>query len=238
MSTTGGNNRGSPARTRRTFRWPWLVLVGFTWGVAGFGARAQTIDLIDHNGFDQCWSKALSSDGFLQLLATTTEGADACIPAAADGSVCATTMCTDGSPGCAVTLRAGQYSVNQIFLDTGVAEFNASNGFDPFSMPVVLPVVGACTANFVNTSNAVVQYPLSYSLAADGNNGYYAYQMLVGTGTVIGLTSDDVTLTGGLGCAVANVGLGYFDSILQDGMAKVIPGTLAASVGQSLCPLP
>lgn len=238
MSTTSGNNRGSAARRmRRLCPWPSLALAGVAL-VAGPDAGAQTIDLVDHNGFEQCWSKALSSDGFLQLLASATEGADACLPAAPDGSVCAGSMCTDGSPGCAVTLRAGQYSVGPIDLAAGIARFNASSGFDPFSMPIVLPLVGACTANFVSTANVVVQYPLFYSLAADGNTGFYAYDLVLGTSSVTGLTGDDVTVTGSLSCQVANFGISYFISALQGELQQAIPATIApATVGQSLCPL-
>jgi hypothetical protein len=214
------------------------VIAGIGFAAACGAVFSQTSDLVDHNGFEQCWSKALAKDTFLQLLASSVEGADACIPAAQDGSACATSMCTDGSPGCAVTLRAGQYSYGQILPANGQMQVNASTGLDPFSMPVVLPVVGACTMNFIDTTNVLVQSPLYYSLQPDGNSGYYTNGLQVGTSTVTGLTSDKVTLTGNFSCQLANFGLGSFIGTLQDGLAQTFPSAYAPTVGESLCPLP
>jgi hypothetical protein len=227
----------TPAKSPRR-RWP-CVSAAFALAIATSGASAQTIDLVGHNGFEQCWSKALTSEEFLQLLAFNTEGADLCIPPAADGSACATSMCTNGSPGCSVTLRAGQYSVGQFVPADGYVQFNASNGFDPFSMPVVIPVAGACTLDFVDTSNVVMQYPLYAYVAADGNAGYYAYQASVGDVLVSGLANDDVAITGGFSCQLANYEIGFYIDALRDQMGGLIAGAIAAeTVGQTLCPLP
>jgi hypothetical protein len=199
---------------------------------------AQATDLVDHNGFEQCWSQALAKDAFLTLLAATVEGTDACIPAAVDGSSCATSTCTDGSPGCAVTLRAGQYSYAQILPANGQMLVNASTGFDPFSMPVVLPVVGACTINFIDTTNVAVQSALTYSLQPDGNSGYYVNDLLIGTSTVIGLSSDKLSLSGSFSCQIANLSLGFYTATLGDQLAQTFPAAYAPTIGESLCPLP
>jgi hypothetical protein len=148
-------------------------------------------------------------------------------------------MCTNGSPGCSVTLRAGQYSVGQFVSADGYVQFTASNGLDPFSMPVVIPVAGACTLDFVDTSSVVMQYPLYAYVAADGNAGYYAYQASVGDVLVSGLANDDVSLTGGLSCQFASFGIAFYSDLLQEQMGSLIAGAIAAeTVGQTLCPLP
>jgi hypothetical protein len=180
----------------------------------------------------------LTKDSFLELLAATVEGADSCIPAAIDGSACATSTCTDGSPGCAVTLRAGQYSCGQILPAGGQMQVNASTGFDPFSMPVVVPIVGACTVNFLDTTNVALQSQLSYLLHADGNSGYYTNELFVGASSVSGLTTDKVSLTGNFSCQLANFGISFFIETLGDSLAQTFPAAYAPTVGESLCPLP
>jgi len=217
----------------------WLrATAGIAMAAMTANAFGQTSDLVAHNGFEQCWSKALTKDAFLNLLAATVEGTDACIPAAPDGSSCATTTCGDGSAGCAVTLRAGQYSYGQILPANEYMQVNASTGFDPFSMPVVVPTIGPCTMNFIDTSNVVIQSPLVYSLQPDGNSGSLASGLIVGTSTVSGLTSAKVSLTGSFGCQVANLGLSFFISTLGDELAQTFPSAYAPTLGESLCPLP
>ena len=213
-----------------------LAAAGMAVGAMNPAAGAPLIDLISHNGFAQCWSDAMTTDAFLLLLASGTEGADGCIPATLDGSLCAGSTCNNGSPGCNVTLRAGQYSVSQIATADGYAQFNASNGVDPFSVPVVLPIIGACTVNFVDTTNVAISYPLVEYLQADGNSGFYLFQTYLGSATVSGLTSGDVSLTGGIGCSAANPGMGYYESVLANAVAS--DALAASTVGQSLCPLP
>ena len=220
-------------RTRRLAR----LFAGIGLAAATCCAFGQTDDLVGHNGFEQCWSKALTKDSFLELLAATVEGTDSCIPAAVDGT-CATTTCTDGSPGCAVTMRAGQYSYGQILPANGQMLVNASTGFDPFSMPVVVPIVGACTMNFLDTTNVTIQSQLSYLLQADGNSGYTTNELFVGGSTVSGLTADKVSLIGNISCQLANFGLGLFVGTLNDQLAQTFPAAYAPSVGESLCPLP
>lgn len=225
---------GAVVKKRECFR----VAAGIAMAATIASAFGQTSDLVVHNGFEQCWSKALTKDAFLNLLAAAVEGTEACIPAAADGSSCATTTCGDGSAGCGVTLRAGQYSYGQILPANEYMQVNASTGFDPFSMPVVVPTIGPCTMNFIDTSNVVIQSPLVYSLQADGNSGFFASELIVGASTVIGLTSDKVSLTGSFGCQLANFSVSFFISTLGDELAQTFPSAYAPTIGESLCPLP
>jgi hypothetical protein len=221
----------------RTGRWGRMA-AGLVIAATTDTAFAQTGDLVIHNGFEQCWSKALTKNAFLETLAAAAEGTDACIPAAEDGSACATSTCTDGSAGCAVTLRAGQYSYGQILPANGFMQVDASIGFDPFSMPVVVPTVGSCTINFLDTTGVLIQYPLHYALQPDGNSGFYASDLLIGSSVVTGLTSDKVALTGGFGCQLASLGTGFFVSILAEQLALAFSTAYAPTVGESLCPLP
>ena len=92
--------------------------------------------------------------------------------------------------------------------------------------------------NFIDTSNVVVQSPLQYSLQADGNSGFFATGLVVGSSTVTGLTSNKVSLTGGFSCQLASFGISLFISTLESGLAQTFPSAYAPTVGESLCPLP
>lgn len=208
-------------------------------GAVTFVTGAKSDDLVSHNGFEPCWSSALTADSFLQLLVASTSGRDVCIAPAQDGSLCANSLCSDGSPGCSVTLRSGQHT--PIFIspgDPGSARFDGSTGFDPFSVPVVVPVVGACTLNIPDTADVLVVHQLNYALRPDGNSGYYLFNASA-LATMTGLSDNDASLSGSPACQLASLGLGFFLSTISDQLSEQIAAAiLSRTSGQSLCPLP
>jgi hypothetical protein len=207
---------------------------------AAFVSDAGSNDLISHNGFEPCWSRALSVDSFLQRLDGSTDAREVCLPPAEDGSSCATATCSDGSPGCSVTLRGGEH-VPAIIApgDPGSMRIDGSAGFEPFSMPVVIPTVGACTLNFVDTSDVLIQHQLVYQLRPDGNSGYYTFNADAMNVAASGLTDDDVSLSGNFGCLFASLGLPFYLGIIEGQVGSAIAQTISSETeGQSLCPLP
>lgn len=201
--------------------------------------QAQTVDLVNHNGFEACWSRALTEPDFLLLHSATIEGAPGCLLAnpGGDPEICTASMCAGGVPGCPITLHAGQFSTYLINLVGGYMEIDATSGLDPFSGSLNTSGL-SCTFNVINTTNVVASYGLHYPLQLDGNNGYYTTALSLGTVSVTGLTSNDVTITGGITCSFLNPGTAFFTNSLSQAIAESIPMVLPpATVGQSLCPL-
>jgi hypothetical protein len=224
---------GSRLRRARSLL-AWVAL-----GSTSFAAGAGTLELVSHNGFEQCWSSAVTVPAFLQSLESDTEGRDVCMPPAQDGSSCATSQCSSGAPGCSATLRGAEYAAGTIDTQAGYLLIDAATGFDPFSMPVIVPLVGACTANFVDTTGVLLQYQLQAQLRPDGNSGYYAYDAQVVNIIVTGLDADDVSLSGGFGCQLASLGMGFYVGLLSDQLGSQIAlATVSSTKGESFCPLP
>jgi len=208
-------------------------------------AEAQVADLVDHDGFDACWSRALTKTNFLALVETSIEDATpGCEPAGTVGATpyCNASTCADNSAGCPLKVHSGPFEVSTIDLQNEVGKFDTASGsIDGFSMPVTVPIVGECIFTFTNTNPVSLTYSLYYPLRTDGVDGFYTTALpVVSSVLVTGLTGADVTLTGGFLCAAANVGNSFFldtlRQIFEDQLAQAIP-QITDTVGQSVCPL-
>src|SRR5215831_14849783 len=110
--------------------------------VIGLGIVASVCragDLLAHNGFEACWSKALNAAQFLELQQSTIEGATACV-AQSSGSVpglgtsyqvCDTPACPGGNVGCPITLHANPFGGD---FETGV--FSSTGSTDSISVHI------------------------------------------------------------------------------------------------------
>jgi hypothetical protein len=128
--------------------------------------QAQTADLIDHNGFETCWSQAISRPAFLSQLYSTIEGTTGCIlsSSGSDPNMCYTSTCAGNVTGCPITLHAGVFTG-----DFATGSFDGPGSVDDFSTQVTYGGL-TCTATI---SNATLAYEPTYSLPMDGNNGVY-----------------------------------------------------------------
>jgi len=217
-----------------------LHVFALVMSLAASGVSAQTADLISHNGFEVCWPKAVTESSLLSQMGSSLEGVAGCIPASTGSfSMCTTTMCPGNVAGCPITLRSrGSATMNTLDIAGGTATIDVPGNVDPFSAPVTLPVVGDCTLNIINTDNLTVYFPVYVLLHPDGNDGYYASDTTIGTLNLVGLTSDDVTITGGISCAIASFGLSPAITAITSGAGPA--GSVAiqqATDGQSMCPI-
>ncbi|HEY4238502.1 MAG TPA: hypothetical protein VGM88_01760 [Kofleriaceae bacterium] len=98
-------------------------------------------------------------------------------------------------------------------------------------IPVTIPVVGDCGVKIDTTPGATpdIQINAPIGFAPDATAGTTAIS--VGAVTISNLTSDDVALTGGFGCQIANFGLGSFLSILTD----QITGAIQSAIQDQTC---
>jgi hypothetical protein len=201
-------------------------------------AAAQVVDLVDHNGFEACWSKAITKTTFLDLIQATINGTTFCVPEVSGSATgytydaCNTAACPGSAVGCPVTTHAGTFSGN---FSTG--DFSSAGTADDVSVPISYTGVssGSCTILF---SNIMLDYAPSYFLSADGNNGDY---MAYVTQSSVTVTHSDasVNLPTNLTCTLL---LNFFQGVIVDQAQTAAsdgwgPLLAADTVGESVCPL-
>jgi len=91
-------------------------------------------------------------------------------------------------------------------------------------IPVNIPVIGDCGLRIDTTPGPSQQIQIDYSVTFSADR----IQMgPVGTISISNLTSDDLSLTGGVSCSFANLGLSFYLSVLTDTLAQDLSfGTL------------
>lgn len=205
--------------------------------VAGTPARAEIADLVVHNGFEACWSGAVTQDVFTAGASAPMEGAQGCIPASdpmATVSWCNASTC-NGAPGCPITFRSGMAS----YLSgnsTGSARYDVSGGFDPFSADTAISG-SHCTLTVTNTSSGKVDYSLYLNLIADGNNGIYTESVgAINNTAVSGISSSDYSLSGDFTCSVITFQATWVASMVQSAASDSLPEIMSADLGESICP--
>jgi hypothetical protein len=108
-------------------------------------------------------------------------------------------------------------------------------------IPVVIPLVGNCGVKVDTHAGADSIITVAFSETFYDDVPLPAGDRIAFGGvTLTGLTTDDVALTGGTACVLANVGLGFFIGILA-GQVADHPGSLCGSGGPELfreCPEP
>lgn len=161
-------------------RWP----LGLGLLAASAGSAQSAADLVIHNGFEACWSKAITTAQFFALMKSTVDATTACMPefpyTDADSGftydTCNTAACPNNQTGCPVALNAGYFSGNFV---TGI--FSGPGSTDNISIPVSYSdgaTSGTCTITFTNIA---LFYQTPFSIRPDGNNGAYMASFLVAT---------------------------------------------------------
>lgn len=205
---------------------------------ASAGAVAQTVDLVDHNGFEACWSKALTKAQFLTAMddAIGTSGSTLCI-AQIDGSgtgftysACNTPACPGSQTGCPVTIHSPGFSG-----DFSTGAFTASGTADDVSIPVsytLFSVPGSCT---ITVTGITMTYSPSYFITADGNNGDYMAYLTQSAFTIDNYSASSPTPF----CETLATSFGpSFISQAEATAGTDLAALLDAStVGDSVCPL-
>ncbi len=93
-------------------------------------------------------------------------------------------------------------------------------------IPVRVPVAGDCGVKIDTTAGAVddlrIDAPINFQQDATSSTT----RVVVGNVAISQLASEDVALTGGFGCQLANLGLSFFIGILTDQLTGVIQDTI------------
>jgi hypothetical protein len=214
----------------------WLRLAS---AVAAFAApactNAELPNLVDHNGFEACWSKAATAAQFLDSQQASIEGAVFCMPQSSAGnsingySVCNNQLCPGAATGCPVTMRSGPF--NGTFLN-GATIFNASGTADNITVDVQCKAFGIPGSCNLTVSNVSFGYSLNYTLQPDGNDGLDAVSLDQAT-----LAVNDGYTFGSCGCSGVLDQSAIITTIVSPGSARIAELEAAANVGESVCPL-
>jgi hypothetical protein len=192
---------------------------------------ACAADLVSHNGFEACWSQALTKPQFLSLLQSTLDAHSGCVAPQTGTSgnisytICNTAACAGGAMGCAVMTHAGVFSG-----DFGSGVFSGPGSADNIVAPVTTNF-GSCA---LTISNIQLNYAPSYTVQADGNSGDDMAALLQ-----LPLTVTNHTFNGDASCtSLANLyGAQLITQIETSGSTMVANLLQAATVGESVCPL-
>lgn len=198
--------------------------------------RAQTADLVTHNGFEACWSQALTQAQFLDAMQSSLDGTSTCIApisATQNGTTvdaCDTAACPGGQTGCIVTVHAGAFSG-----DFGSGLFSATGSADDIVVPVTTSgaIASSCTITIANIALSVAP---DYTLIADGNNGDYTAALVQAP---LSLDSYDLQGSGDVACVLAAEA--YQSDLVgvaeSEGTALAEARLRATTLNASICPL-
>ena len=102
-------------------------------------------------------------------------------------------------------------------------------------IPVKVPIAGDCGVAIDTTAGTTkdIQIDAPISFVQDATTG--TTRVAVGTVSLANLASEDVSLNGGIGCQIANLGLGFFIGILKDQLTGAVQGAIQDQTCKS-CP--
>jgi hypothetical protein len=162
------------------------------------------------------------------------------IPSSCGGSPAVN--CPGGTAGSPVYLTTTQTASTVAFVP-GADRYDFSvnlSAVTPTGIPITVPIVGECTLN-INTAPGT-----SPTITITGNARFDRQtvdgpidRITFNNLSVTNLTSDDVSLTGGFGCAFADLGISFFIGTLTDTFADNLAVGLCAAPGPALlrpCP--
>lgn len=206
------------------------------------GAPAQTVDLVIHNGFEDCWSQALTKPAFLALLQASIEGNTGCVAPSSgvvnfgfgdvNYTVCNTLACSGNTVlGCAVTVHSGAFGG-----DFGTGAFSAAGSADDVAVPVSFTGAATDTCT-ITVSNIALTYSPFFYITPDGNNGDYLAYLTAASAVTI----DSDSFSGSdFYCNLAassSVTAQVNAQAAAAATTQMVDQLTATAVGEAVCPL-
>ena len=192
-------------------------------------------DLVTHNGFEACWSQAISEQDFLDLEKSAIDNVTSCVPPQDFGTgitACTTAACPNATVGCPVKTHAGAF--NGAFAAGSGNHFTSTGSADDMTIDVHY-TGGSCA---ITISNIALDYALDYSFQNDGNNGLWSGSLDLSTlGVHPGYNLDGGT---DFVCQslVALYGSSLISQIETAGAAAIATLEQPVTVGETVCPAP
>jgi hypothetical protein len=135
--------------------------------------QAAVVDLVAHNGFEACWSQAITKATFLQLVQDSVNDRSFCIGKSSGSGpgvtyeACNTNACAGNTVGCPVTTHAGVFGGDFV---TG--SFSATGTADTVTVPITYTAIGTSNCT-ITISNIALDYAPAWFATPDGNSGSY-----------------------------------------------------------------
>jgi hypothetical protein len=194
---------------------------------------ARAADLVDHNGFEACWTHAITEPEFLELEQSAIDGLTSCVsPSSGIGySMCSQQNCPKNAVGCPVTTHAALF--NGAFAAGSGNHHTSSGSTDTITIDVSY-FPGSCT---ITISNVALDYALDYTLQADGNSGLYSVSLDQSTLAVQNgyvLVGSDLVCQGLASSLTATL----ISQIETEGAAGIAALERLVTVGETVCPVP
>lgn len=191
-------------------------------------------DLVYHQGFETCWSAALTKVEFLTRLRNQVDGRAACLPPQSGSqsgisyTICnAANGCGSGVAGCPVMVQSQAFTG-----DFATGHFSAPGSTADLAVPVT-STLGSCT---VNITSVALTTTLDYLMQVDGTDGVYAEDLQA---PLVDITN--YATSNNCNPIMAGLIASYIPQAVANaeaGAAQAIePGLRAQTVGQAVCPL-
>ncbi len=194
---------------------------------------ARAAELVDHNGFEACWTHAITEPQFLELEQSAIDGVTSCVsPSSGTGySACSQQNCPGNAVGCPVTIHAALFSGA---FAAGSGNHHTSSGSTDTITIDVSYFPGSCT---ITISNVVLDYALDYTLQADGNSGLYSASLDQST---LAVQNNYVLVGSDLVCEAlaSSLATTLISQIETEGAAGIAALERPATVGETVCPAP
>lgn len=196
---------------------------------------AQAADLFFHQGFETCWSSAVSRSVFLGAIRSSIDGTSACIPPQSGNqsgigyTVCSNANgCGAGAPGCPVAVQAGAFAG-----DFTGGQFVGPGSASNIVVPISTTGLGSCN---LNLTAITLSYTLDYLMQVDGTDGVYSNDMLVPAVAVVSYaTSNNCNpVLAGLISSFIPQAIGQAETAVA---AAIEPDLRADTLERSICPL-
>jgi len=199
--------------------------------------QAVAGDLVYHNGFDTCWSKAISKTLFTGAMQSSIEGTTTCVAQSSGAcgpgctyTACSNAACPGSAVGCPITLHANAFGGT---FAAGTSSFSATGSADNVTIPVT-STYGPCTISVTNVS---LSYQLDYTMQADGGNGLYASSLdfkLMKLNPGYAVDGSNAVCD----AAVTLTGSSLISQVEAAGTDLIASLEAPATVGETVCPAP
>ncbi|HNR92270.1 MAG TPA: hypothetical protein PKO41_07585 [Dokdonella sp.] len=198
-------------------------------------ASSAQADLVFHQGFETCWSSALTKADFLARLRNQVDGRTACLPPQSGNqsgiayTICNTPDgCGSGVPGCAVTVQSQDFAGDFI-----AGQFSAPGTASDIAVPLTTSLFGNCT---INITGVTLTTTVDYLMRLDGIDGVHVEDMQTPLVDITNYSTSN-NCNPVVGALIASYIPQAVTSAEENAAAAIEPGLRADTVGQSVCPL-
>lgn len=207
-------------------------------GIAGLASlSAGAVDLVSHQGFEICWTTAVTKTAFLTAMRNSIEGGGSCFPpqSGTQSGVTYTACdvpngCGTGVAGCPVTIHSAAFTG-----DFTVGAFTAPGTVDNIPIPITYTLSPIPQQSCTLTLSAILtKVDLDYLMRLDGLDGVYSDDLATPVATIVSYTKTGCSTLG----ALIDPAIAGAITAAQDAMGAAIePALRTNTVEKAVCPI-